>query len=142
MRKTDITLGSILIAICLFLFYMIFNLPEQARIYPLFVTSLLLFLTIIHMIITIRKKKDDEKSPFDSLQKRQLLFVVGSSGLYIALISIIGYVTSTILYVLIVLLGFNTSKKMSALITLGFAAFIYILFKVILKVPLPTGFLI
>lgn len=142
MRKTDITLGSILIGICLFLFFMIFNLPDKARIYPMFVTSLLLFLTIIHMIITIKKEKDEERSPFNGIQKRQLLFVVITSGAYVAFISILGYVTSTILYVLTVLIGLNISKKMSIVVTIGFAAFIYTLFKIILKVPLPTGFLI
>ncbi len=121
---------------------MIYKLPPKAQIYPIFVTSLLFLLTITHMIITIAKEKSNEKSPFHSIERRQLSFVVITSGIYIALISLLGYVTSTIIYLVIVLLGFNTSKKMSLIITIGFSAFIYVLFKILLKVPLPTGFLI
>lgn len=143
MKKADITLGSIMIGLSLFLFYMIFNLPPKARIYPIFVTSLLLFLSIIHMAITLKKKKEEDgESPFTGIKKRKLIFVTVSSGLYVALMSLMGYVSSTVLYVFIVLIGFNNSKKLSGLVTIGFAAFIYILFKIVLRVPLPTGFLI
>lgn len=143
MRKTDITLGSIMIGLSLFLFYMIFDLPPKAQIYPIFVTTLLLFLSVIHMIITLRKEKDEEEeSPFTNIKKRQLGFIVGTSGIYVALISFTGYVTATALYMFSILIGLNTSKKMSVGVSIGFVSIIYILFKMILKVPLPRGFLI
>lgn len=142
MRKTDLTLGAILFGICMFFYYMISKLPPKATIYPIFVTSLLLVLTLIHIGITYRKKQDEEKNPFIGIEKKQLFFVIISSGLYVVMISLLGYVTSTFLYVLVVLIGFNIKKSNSILISVGFTGFIYILFKMILNVPLPTGLLI
>lgn len=142
MRKVDLLLGFILVAVCGFFYFMISRLPEKAILYPIFVTSLLLFLTIIHLAITYSNKSDEESSVFKDLEIKQLLFVLGLSGLYVGLITVIGYITSTVLYVLTALFGLKVDKKVSVAISIGFAIFIYVLFKVLLKVPLPRGFLI
>lgn len=142
MKKIDLLLGLILVAICGMFYFMISKLPSKATLYPIFVTSLLLFLTIIHLIITYNKKDDKESTAFKDIELKQLLFVLGASGLYVAMINIIGYITSTVIYILATLLGLKVSKKSSIIISVGFAAFIYVLFKVLLRVPLPKGFII
>lgn len=142
MRKVDLLLGFILVAISGIFYFMISKLPSKATLYPIFVTSLLLFLTLIHLAITYFNKTDEESNAFKGLELKQLLFVLGTSGLYVAMITLVGYITSTIIYILATLLGLKVSKKNSALISVGFAAFIYVLFKILLKVPLPKGFII
>lgn len=142
MKKMDLILGYILVAVSILFFYMTSQLPSDARIYPMFVIGLLLLLSIIHLIITYRKKDDEKSTMFDGLVLNQLLFVVGVSGLYVAAISIVGYITSTIAYVTSILFGLKVNKKTSLLISFGTALFIYITFKVLLRVPLPKGFII
>lgn len=142
MKKEDLLLGYILLAICGAFYFMISRLPSKATLYPIFVTSVLLFLTLIHLVITYSKKEDEESSAFKGLEIKQLLFVLGTSGLYVVAINLAGYITSTILYILVTLFGLNVNKKSSTLISVGFAACIYVLFKILLKVPLPTGFII
>lgn len=142
MKKLDLILGLILIAICGVFYFMISKLPSSATLYPIFVTTLLLVLTLIHIFITSFKKEDEECTAFKDLELKQLLFVLGTSGLYIVLINIAGYITSTFIYVLTVLFGLKVSKKSSILISIGFSAFIYVLFKTLLRVPLPRGFII
>lgn len=142
MKKLDLLLGLILVAIVGVFYFMISKLPAKATLYPIFVTTLLLFLTIIHLIITYNKKDNTESRVFKDIELKQLLFVLGASGLYVAMINIIGYITSTIIYILVVLLGLKVSKKSSILISIIFAGLIYILFKVLLRVPLPKGFII
>lgn len=142
MRKVDLLLGFILLAICGVFYFMISRLPEKAILYPIFVTSLLLFLTIIHLLITYFKKSDEESTAFKDLEIKQLFFVLGLSGLYVAMINIVGYITSTLLYVLATLFGLKVKKSVSVAISIGFAIFIYVLFKILLRVPLPKGFLI
>lgn len=143
MKKLDLILGGVLVAISLGFYLMISKLPTNATLYPIFVTSLLLGLTLIHIFLTYRKKEDEgESEVFKNLELKQLLFVVGTSGLYVVMINIIGYITSTFIYVLGVLFGLKVSRKTSILVSVGFSAFIYILFKVLLRVPLPKGFII
>lgn len=142
MKKQDTILGVILLAICGFFYFMISRLPEKATLYPIFVTTVLLVLTIIHLAITLTKKTDEESKAFKGLEIKQLSFVLATCGLYVVLINVIGYVTSTVLYVLASLIGLKVSKKASALISVGFAICVYVLFKVFLHVPLPKGFLI
>lgn len=142
MKKLDLLLGLILVAIVGVFYFMISKLPAKATLYPIFVTSLLLFLTIIHLVITYNKKDTTESTVFKDIQLKQLLFVLGASGLYVAIINIIGYITSTIVYILVVLLGLKVRKETSIVISVVFAALIFILFKVLLRVPLPKGFII
>lgn len=142
MKKVDLILGYLLVAISGFFFFMISKLPEKAILYPIFVTSILLFLSIIHLIITYSKKSDEEATEFKNLEIKQLLFITVLSGLYVALIKVTGYVTSTLLYVLISLLGLKINKKSAIIISIGFVILIYILFKIVLRVPLPKGFII
>lgn len=142
MRKLDLILGYILLAICFAFYFMISKLPDKATLYPLFVTSILLFLTLIHLIVTYRNKSREESNAFKGLYLKQLFFVLGISGLYIAMINILGYVVSTVLYILISLIVLKTEKVKSIMLSAGTAAFIFILFKILLRVPLPKGFLI
>lgn len=142
MRKMDLILGVIMIAISGTFYFMISKLPKNATLYPIFVTTLLLFLTLIHLFLTYRKKDDNESNVFKDLELKQLLFVLGTSGLYVFMINIAGYITSTFIYVLGVLFGLKVNKKVSLLVSIGFSAFIYILFKILLRVPLPRGFII
>lgn len=143
MKKLDLILGGVLVGISLIFYLMISKLPTNATLYPIFVTTLLLALTLIHIFTTYRHKDDEEESQvFKDLELKQLLFVVGTSGLYVVMINIVGYITSTFIYILGVLFGLKVNKKISILVSIGFSAFIYILFKVLLRVPLPKGFII
>lgn len=142
MRKQDLYLGYGLVVIAGLFYFMIAKLPERATIYPLFVTTLLLLLTLLHLIITYRSKNTEESDAFKNLHIKQLLFVLGVSGIYIGLLNIVGYVVSTVLYMFISLIFLKTDKVKSLLLSAGTAGFIFLLFKIILRVPLPTGFLI
>lgn len=141
MRKLDLILGVILLAISGIFYSMTSVIKPEGRMYPIFVIGLLAFLTVIHLIITLRSEKD-EKNILDGIEMKQLLFVLIFSGIYVFLIDKVGYVISTFLYVLISLIKLKIEKVNSLLISIGFTVVIYILFKIVLKVPLPTGILI
>lgn len=142
MKKQDLILGYVLLAVCGAFYFMTSKLPKEATTYPMFVTSLLLFLTIIHLFITYRNNSAEESTTFKGLKLKQILFVLGGSGIYVAMISILGYISSTVIYISVILIGLKVDRKKSIIISTGSAAFIYILFKILLRVPLPTGFLI
>ena len=142
MKKVDIYLGFAMVAVAGVFYYMISKLPEKAIQYPIFVTTLLLFLSLIHLAISFSRKDDGEASGFESIEWKQLAFVLLTSGIYVGILKLVGYVVSTIIYILAVLFGLKVNKKLSIVISVGFSLVIYVLFKIILKVPLPKGIII
>lgn len=142
MRRLNIILSIVLLLISGSFYFMIFQLPNEANLYPIFVVTVLLILSLILFFKTYFNKEDEESSAFKNIELKQIIFVLITSGLYIAFINLIGYVVSTVLYVLVALIGLKVDKKNSIFISLGFCLFVYVLFKVLLKVPLPKGFII
>lgn len=143
MRRLNIILSIVLLLVCVFFYFMIFQLPEDVTVYPIFVVTVLTILTLILLFKTyFNKEEDKETNVFENIKIKQMLFVLITSGIYVALINFIGYIVSTVLYVLTALIGLKVGKKSSVFITCGFCLFLYIVFKILLKVPLPKGFII
>lgn len=142
MRRLELILSITMILLASFFYYLTFQLPEKAMIYPLFVITLLMMLSLIQLFIAYFKKTDQVSTAFKGIKWKQLLFVLTTSGLYVILINILGYITSTFIYVLVILLGLKTSKKLSVGVSVGFVVVLYLLFKLALNVPLPKGFII
>jgi hypothetical protein len=142
MRRLELILGIVMIAVAGFFYYLTVQLPEKAMIYPLFVISLLLVLSLIQLLIAYFKKSAEESTAFKDIKWKQLIFVLLTSGVYVVLINIAGYITSTFIYVLTILLGLNTGRKISIAVSVGFVIALYLLFKMGLNVPLPKGILI
>ncbi|MGN9165842.1 tripartite tricarboxylate transporter TctB family protein [Tissierellaceae bacterium HCP3S3_D8] len=143
MRKLNLILSVILISISGLVYLMISQLPSEASLYPIFVNTIFSILSIILLFKTyFNNQTNREESNFINIELKQLLFVLAISGLYVALINIIGYVVSTALYVLIILLGLKVDRIKSSFISFGFCLFVYILFKILLRVPLPKGIII
>ncbi len=142
MRRLELILSISMILFASFFYYLTFQLPERAMIYPLFVITLLMLLSMIQLFIAYFKKTDQESTAFKDIKWKQLLFVLITSGIYVVLINIIGYLTSTFIYVLVILLGLKTSKRLSIGVSVGFVLVLYLLFNLALNVPLPKGFII
>lgn len=140
MKKNELFLGSVLLLISGIYYYMITKLPEKAAIYPTFVVSILGLLSIIFIIKTlISKEKNNEKKIFDGFQVKQFVFVLFMSFTYVGLMNVLGYFTTTFLFLIISLLGLKANKMHSIYTSIGFSIFIFIIFKILLNVPLPRG---
>lgn len=142
MKKLDLTLGYILLAICGFFLIMTIQLPPDARIYPMFIIFLLAGLTILHLFLTYRKNSQEESKVFDNIVYPQLIFVTVASAIYVAIMGIVGYIVSTVIYVAAILIGLKENRVASIIISVVFTLIVYGLFRKILNVPLPKGFLI
>lgn len=142
MRKVNLILSATLIVASGLIYYMISQLPREAVLYPIFVTTLFLILSMVLLYKSYFDKEKEEESSFKNLEFKQLLFVLISSGLYIVLINIMGYIFATFVYVLITLFGLKIKKINSLIISIGFCLFVYVVFKVFLNVPLPKGIII
>lgn len=116
------------------------GLSESDSLYPKFVLTLLAVFTVAMTLQVVMSKTDEYKtSLFIGFQKRQFFSVMAEGVIYLILINLLGYFTSTLLFVGGLLLTLGTPKKMSAIVTVGFCIFIYLVFRVFLGVPVPRG---
>lgn len=121
---------------------------EKCQTYPYFVCGIGMFLAALNLGIVLYKEKHNIAIDVSaSLTKEQFLSIVIAllvSAAYIFLARYVGYFTMTFLYVA----GFsywhsqNQKKWMYIAVAAGMDVAIYIAFKIFLRVPLPSGFLI
>lgn len=145
MKKYDKILTIALLLLEVFYFILIKQLPEKAARYPYFVLGLLTFLTLILAINSFfikSNKEEEDNEKFKDIKIGQFFFIIFASALYIAFIDIIGFFTTTFIYLLVVMLGLKNSIKWSIITSILFPIFIYFVFVTFLRVPVPKGILI
>lgn len=148
MKKNDFYLAAGIMIICVLYLFATLQLPEKAAFYPIFVVSLLIIMDIMFIIETFLKYKKtsaaicEGEKMFKDFEIKQFFFVLATSLVYIVLINILGFYVTTLIYLLLTLLGLGVKKHHSIIATIGFCIVVYLAFTVFLKVPLPTGFII
>ncbi len=147
MKKSDIYLIGIMYAILGAFLYMTLQLKVEARIYPLFVMGILFILVTMYSIkcgIAYSKTKEitnDFTKIFADFEPKQFFGIIAFSVLFIVLINIVGFYSSTVLYLVTVLLFLKVPKVHIGITTVVFTLLMYGVFTMFLRVPLPTGFL-
>ena len=142
MGKYDKILTIGLLVLNAIYYAMIKGLPPRAARYPMFVCLLLLVLTIILAIETFMNKKPYDKKLFEGFKPSQFFFIVVISAIYIILIDIAGFFVSTLIYLIVTMVGLKAKLLFSIITSICFCILIYLVFVTFLKVPVPTGFLI
>ncbi len=147
MKKSDIYLIGIMYAILGAFLYMTLQLKVEARIYPMFVMGILFILVTMYVIkcaIAYSKTKEitnDFGKIFEGFDPKQFFVILGLSVVFIVLINILGFYSSTILYLISVLLFLKVPKVHIGITTVAFTILMYGVFTMFLRVPLPTGIL-
>ena len=148
MGKTEIIIG-IFLMILSFVFYAVsYQFPEQTlafspKIFPRFVSICLFIISAVLVIqgVTAVRKSSREKKPELTIPKAFLLrlflgILVGYA--YTRLLPITGYVVATPPFMAGIMLVFNEKRWLrivaTSVITTGM---LYILFRIIFRVPLP-----
>lgn len=146
-RKEKFYLVTLLVFFTFF-FLATGTVNEQARIYPYIVCTLGIVLVVIQIGITLYKeKKGAELDAEQPLTKAQLVYLavgLGSSVLYVFLASIVGFFTTTFIYVVLFSYWHTPTQKkwLYPVVALCMDLVIYVAFKVLLSIPLPSGLLI
>ncbi len=141
MGKYDKILTIGLLILETFYFVLIKALPENAAKYPTFVCGLLV-LTVMLGIKSFTLKEKYEEKIFADLQLKQFLFIIVISAIYIFLIELLGFFVTTLVYLMLTMIGLKANIKLSAITSVGFCILIYLVFVAFLRVPVPSGFLI
>ena len=147
MRKYDRFLTIGLFILEAFYFILIKQLPPKAARYPYFVLGLMVFLTLLLAINTfiIKPKdaeEDKEEDQFKGNLYGQFFLIMALSAVYVILIDIIGFFVTTAIYLFVTMVMLKSNIKWNIVVSIVFPIFLYLVFVLFLKVPVPRGFLL
>lgn len=147
LKVANISSGIVSIAVGGFFYFLTFSFPDieldvlGAEFLPRLYSILLILFGLILLVQAVVKKdseeKDDEQKPSTYIYGLSTIAIV---LLYILILPYVGFYISTILAML-ALLYFSKVRKVLVLVSvpLGVILFIYVVFEILLKVPVPTG---
>ncbi len=122
--------------------------PKDIVLYPKLICELGIGLSVLEVLkICLLERKEKAYEQIASVSVKDLikvLIVFAGLVVYAVMIPFLGYVVSTILYMAAVSFWINrTQKKYTYLvIAVCMAIVLYVVFKIVLKIPLPAGILI
>jgi len=117
---------------------------RKAMTYPYVLMAFVVFFSLVLLIQSILKNRQtvDQDPPEKLIRKALILIVICCAFMlgYILSISLLGYLLSTFLFMLVVMLYLKEKKWfVLLLVPAGLAGFLYALFNMVLKVSLPAG---
>ena len=151
---------TLMLGWALYYFVEIQGKPASAGLFirPVFWVMLLLYIVIIWMDIRDwreqkrlqasesvseeERQASDAKEAAEKTDLRHTLICIAGALIYVILLPYLGFLISTALFLFVMFCWLKAPNKIAALIlAVAVALGMYTLFKIGLKVPLPTGFL-
>lgn len=140
-RKKEFASIIFLFAVSIFFFLGAKGMEGDSGLFPKILSGLIFVLTCVELgVVLTNRTKESKKKEERSLRK--LLFIIVLSILYVVLIKPLGFVVSTFLFLTgsMILLEVK-NKKIAISVPFITVALIYVVFKILLKVQIPVGFL-
>ena len=142
--------SSLIFAIALFIFFVILlistiNYPTKAKIFPLIVISISLILLGVRIlpqeVLTLKQKGEVVEATEASALRRRYLVVGIWLTLTLAMLWIFGFLATVILLPFLYLRRHGERWLLCISLPFGSGVFFYVLFALILKMPLYKGLL-
>lgn len=144
MKNIDRVTSMVFILIGIIFFIETFKLPENSRMYPRFMIGIMVFLSVLLLIKSFVSPQLSKtwRDLTKDIHWKRFLFVLFGALVYLFLINIIGFFVSTFVYLLTTMLLLKAKRSTMIISVCSFLIILFLIFKVFLKVPLPTGYLI
>ena len=115
--------------------------PAQTKMMPIIYSVALIILSFLLGVRSIRKEKSSEENVVQTEEPlSRVFFVAGIIFAYIASIEILGFYSSTILFLfLFMFLMRAASWLVTTLVSVGTTVVIYFFFETLLNIPIPKG---
>lgn len=142
--KKNIIISSVFIMTMLTLFVTTRKANRAAMTYPYVLMAFVAFFCLVLLIQSILKNtRSSDQGSTGKLNRKALLMILicgAAMVAYVFSISLLGYLLSTFLFMLALMLYLKERKWVTLLLVpAGTAGFLYTLFYTILKVTLPIG---
>lgn len=141
LQKVNRIIAIFLIIIVIFLYISSLSGTNEAMLLPRLLLILIMVLSVLLLISggekVKQKNNQNEKIPEKILLPRLILTIVVTI-IYILFLKILGFYLSTFAYLLFIFITTGFKQKWLAVsVTLGFMGFLYLIFSLWLRVPLP-----
>lgn len=132
----DLSMPIVFIAISLWMIIESATFTGEEGGFPTLIGYFMLIVALFILFTTLMQK--ESKVNFKNINKRKVIVVFIALVLYVALFKLIGYVLSTFFLCAYVIttLGYK-NYKLTMLISVGVTLVVFVLFKIVLGVPLP-----
>ena len=147
MIASEIVFGALFMLLSVFLFAMTFTFPEitialSPTVFPRFVTVCLFVLSSLLLVQGIGKQRKErpakQREKIDRAYLLRFILLAAAGLLYTRIIRYTGYVVATPLFVAAAMLVFAERKWYRiVLISAGTTAVLYLVFRMVFRVPLP-----
>nr|WP_182428270.1 tripartite tricarboxylate transporter TctB family protein [Clostridium sp. OF09-10] len=149
MAKGNKIAGVILLAVFGIALKMALGFPDRAMYFPVFVSGLGVFLSILLIINGFMTSKEaKEKEGLTLKGKKMVGIMLAAMIIYVVGMQYIGFCVATFIFLIATMIinfpGTASKKDMIKIVAVSLAVtvIIYVVFKKMLYVPLPQGFLI
>ncbi len=148
MGKKEIFLSIVFIVISITIYILTYQFPHQTvalspKVYPRFISACLLILSVVLLIqgVTGVKKNSEQKKTKLILNKifiLRLLLMILLAFFYTRILSLTGYIIATPPFVAGAMLLFNEKRWIWIIaVSIITTALLYVLFRMIFRIPLP-----
>ncbi len=149
MYKENKIVAAVVFAIFAAAAVMALNFSSTSKIFPLFCCALGMIFSVAEFVsVALKEKKNKPVHKAKSIppdQKKRMLIMFGMIAAYIILITVLGWTVSTLLFMVAVSLIMGVpgmSRVKIIIISVAVTAVFFLIFKVLMHINLPTGFLI
>ena len=140
--KANRIIAIILIILSIFLFQMTIKWPTAPAMLPKVILISIIVLSILLFIRSYLRKNVPEKNAFEGVSIQRVFITIVITVLYIYFTNILGFFTSTYLFLLLLFLYLGMKKTHCFVVPLLIIVFLYFNFSVWLRVPTPEGLII
>ncbi len=140
--KQDALLALALLILSGIFYFTALSYPEDVALFPTHLAPLLAALSGLLLISALRRRREATGQSFMWQRYSKIAFISLLMLGYAFALVYVGYIFASIILVGIFFLSMRyTNRWIALVIALGAALLAYILFAVVLEVPLPTGIL-
>lgn len=137
--KQDALLATVLLVLSGLFYFTSLGYPEDVALFPSHLAPLLAFLSA-WLLISALRRRSEEAPALDLGRFKNVALLVVLMLAYTQVMPYIGFVAASILLVGLFFLTMNYANRVVGLaVAVGSALLVYVLFCVILEVPLPVG---
>jgi hypothetical protein len=144
----DLLIAAVAYAVSTYFFAASFKLPAMSGTYPRYIALAVILLNTIYVLTSLSRTHRLKRTlvvqdPIDPQGMKHAFYMLVATGLYVGLMSVVGFFTMTALFLIATLWMFRIRKASTLLLVTGFMLlFIYVGFKLVFGVPIPEGILI
>ena len=137
--KQDALLALVLLALSGLFYFTSLGYPEDVALFPSHLAPLLAFLSA-WLLVSALRRKSQETPAFDFSRFKGVVILVALMLGYTLIMPYVGFIVASILLVGVFFMTMNYANRTVGLaVAVGSAVLVYVLFCIVLEVPLPVG---